>query len=505
MNLDTSETEVIIRDDLGKVDGIAVEWESGLIYWTDYIYERIEVAKLNGSSRKTLVFNNLTNPRGIAVDPRRGFMFWTDWEIWNSNIERADLTGENRQTLVELYSYGIPFSVVIEYEPERIYWMDKSHGNSADFNGHHRRYVPYIRENINPVDLALYGDNLYWVDRNSRSIHWFNKTRPVEILSFGHLTDGTLVGVVVSDESRQPAASAVNKSSCRLNNGGCSHLCLLAPGGRSKCACSNGVALQADNKTCSNVTQPGKPPPPVPDVKVRLRGSSWSHEGRVEVYHEGEWGTICNDYWGLKEAAVVCRMLNYSKVVKVVRGAYYGRVHSSFPIWMDNVKCRGDEQTIAACRHNGWNVHDCNHNKDAGIVCKNDSIPPTEGPTLSPGPHPVLKVRLQSGKTINQGRVELFLNNTWGTICDDHWGIEEANVICRMLNYSEGAWSAPCCDWFRGFDVPRKIWLDDVHCVGDEQSVAECRHGGWGKHNCGHGDDVGVVCKYTPIPTPATM
>jgi len=64
--------KVIIRDDLGKVDGIAVEWESGLIYWTDYIYERIEVAKLNGSSRKTLVFNNLTNPRGIAVDPRRG-------------------------------------------------------------------------------------------------------------------------------------------------------------------------------------------------------------------------------------------------------------------------------------------------------------------------------------------------------------------------------------------------------------------------------------------------
>jgi len=54
------------------VDGIAVEWESGLIYWTDYIYERIEVAKLNGSSRKTLVFSNLNTPRGVAVDPRRG-------------------------------------------------------------------------------------------------------------------------------------------------------------------------------------------------------------------------------------------------------------------------------------------------------------------------------------------------------------------------------------------------------------------------------------------------
>ena len=120
------------------------------------------------------------------------------------------------------------------------------------------------------------------------------------------------------------------------------------------------------------------------DVKVRLRGSNSSNEGRVEVYHEGKWGTICNDYWGLKEATVVCRMLDYSAAVKVVRVAYkyYGRVNSSFPIWMDNVKCRGDEQTIAACRHRGWNVHNCNHNEDAGIVCKNDSILPTEGKQL---------------------------------------------------------------------------------------------------------------------------
>ena len=64
--------KVIIRDDLGQVDGLAVEWESGLIYWTDYIFERIEVAKLNGSSRKTLFTSNLYNPRGIAVDPKSG-------------------------------------------------------------------------------------------------------------------------------------------------------------------------------------------------------------------------------------------------------------------------------------------------------------------------------------------------------------------------------------------------------------------------------------------------
>ena len=130
-------------------------------------------------------------------------MFWADWGT-DAKIERADLTGENRQTLVNLYSQWIPISVVIEFEAQRIYWMDKSYLNNADLDGYYRHYVHYIRENINPVDLALYGDNLYWVDKNSRSINWLNKTHPVDMLSFGHLTNGILVGAVISDESRQP-------------------------------------------------------------------------------------------------------------------------------------------------------------------------------------------------------------------------------------------------------------------------------------------------------------
>jgi len=69
-------------------------------------------------------------------------------------------------------------------------------------------------------------------------------------------------------------------------------------------------------------------------------------------------------------------MLNFSGAFHV---GYFGAGNKSFPIWMDNVKCRGDEQSIAACRHRGWEEHDCSHAEDAGVVCRNDSIPPTEG------------------------------------------------------------------------------------------------------------------------------
>ena len=64
--------KVIIRDDLGEIYGLAVEWESEKIYFTDFIFERIEVANLDGTFRKTLITEDLYSPRGIAVDPKSG-------------------------------------------------------------------------------------------------------------------------------------------------------------------------------------------------------------------------------------------------------------------------------------------------------------------------------------------------------------------------------------------------------------------------------------------------
>lgn len=121
------------------------------------------------------------------------------------------------------------------------------------------------------------------------------------------------------------------------------------------------------------------------EVKLRLTGSSSQSEGRVEVLHKGMWGTICDDHWGLQEATVVCRMLNYSSSAKAISSAhrYYGPGNLSYPIWLTNVKCQGDEQNIADCRHDGWNVHRCYHYQDAAVECTNRSIPPSEGTSVT--------------------------------------------------------------------------------------------------------------------------
>ena len=100
---------------------------------------------------------------------------------------------------------------------------------------------------------------------------------------------------------------------------------------------------------------------------VRLVDGLTSYEGRVEVYHNGEWGTVCDDGWDLNDAQVVCRQLGFVSAITARIGAYYGE--GSGQIWLDNVNCVGTELTIENCPHRGWGIEDCGHYEDAGVQC----------------------------------------------------------------------------------------------------------------------------------------
>ena len=106
---------------------------------------------------------------------------------------------------------------------------------------------------------------------------------------------------------------------------------------------------------------------------VRLRDGS-PYSGRVEVYHDGTWGTVCDDHWDIKEATVVCRMLGFRYAWTALSFASYvipdnPDLVGTGPIWLDDVACTGNESSLTGCNHRGWLMHNCDHLEDAGVVC----------------------------------------------------------------------------------------------------------------------------------------
>ena len=90
-------------------------------------------------------------------------------------------------------------------------------------------------------------------------------------------------------------------------------------------------------------------------------------EGRVEIFYKGEWGTVCDDSWDLRDAIVVCRQLGYTTAVRRSIDAEFGQ--GTGRIWRDNVLCRGTESMLSSCSASYWGNNDCYHSDDSGVVC----------------------------------------------------------------------------------------------------------------------------------------
>uniref|UniRef100_A0A8C5IDS3 EGF-like domain-containing protein n=1 Tax=Junco hyemalis TaxID=40217 RepID=A0A8C5IDS3_JUNHY len=245
-----SSWQVLHRTGLSNPDGLAVDWVGGNLYWCDKGRDTIEVSKLNGAYRTVLVNSGLREPRALVVDVQNGYLYWTDWGD-HSLIGKIGMDGTNRSVIVDT-KITWPNGLTLDYINSRIYWADarEDYIEFASLDGSNRHTV--LSQDIPHIfALTLFEDFIYWTDWETKSINRAHKTTGANktlLISTLHRP----MDIHIYHPYRQPD---VPNHPCKTNNGGCSNLCLLSPGGGHKCACPTNFYLGSDGKTCvSNCT-----------------------------------------------------------------------------------------------------------------------------------------------------------------------------------------------------------------------------------------------------------
>ena len=99
-------------------------------------------------------------------------------------------------------------------------------------------------------------------------------------------------------------------------------------------------------------------------------------------------------------------------------------------------------------------------------------------------------MRLEDGVANFTGRVEVLYNGEWGTVCSDEFDENDAAVVCRQAGYGP-----PIRYWIDPSHRRHgRIWLDDLECLGTENTLSECRSSSWGDTNCDHTQDIFIEC-----------
>ena len=213
----------------------------------------------------------------------------------------------------------------------------------------------------------------------------------------------------------------------------------------------------------------------------------------MEVNYNGEWGTVCDDGWDDTDAGVVCRQLGFGSSGTAIGSADFGQGSGS--IWLDSVTCTGNESTLATCGHLGVGITtDCSHLKDVYITCAgkfSKTYLCIYACNCSSYVYTYIRICYLTGFSTRvhnkleednptKGGVEILINDKWGLICADGWGVNDAIVVCKEKNLGSKGNAIPYA-----YNETETIWLSGVNCVGNETQLSFCPHNGIGvMDNC---------------------
>ncbi|ERL86348.1 hypothetical protein D910_03756 [Dendroctonus ponderosae] len=257
---DGTELQHIIKEGIGSngIRGLAIDWIAGNLYFTNvFPHENyLEVCGLDGKHRKVLVKTTIDAPRELAVNPIKRLLFWIDYGQY-PRIGKAFLDGTGWKPLV---TSGIsnPRDLTIDMNTHDVYWVDAKLDmiQRVSFSGGSRQV---IRRNLpNPMGIAVYKSEIYWVDRNLRSVFKASKQPDSTLVPTRVRTNlDKLRDIAIFDITNQPADES---NPCRKVSE-CEQLCFSFPndpsanaGNDFKCSCATGT-LASDGKKCTSIDE----------------------------------------------------------------------------------------------------------------------------------------------------------------------------------------------------------------------------------------------------------
>lgn len=319
--------------------------------------------------------------------------------------------------------------------------------------------------------------------------------------------------------------------------------------------------------------------------EIRLLGGPTDLEGRLEIYHDGQWGVVCDNNWNYTTGGeVVCRQLGFGGVIWPDSDTWYGTSYSKY--WIADVVCDGTEKSLTDCKYSESYSQPCSirSNWQVSIKCtKKEMTTTTMSTPTSPEPSKALlplenvrllrlpidtvtltwdipsddmlavhvyyttvtdtsmekwqqeqlsgnvrtamitgllpsysyafrvqaiyhqggselsdvlevsnirNIRLTNGATPNEGLIEAFHDSTWGHVCDSHWDVRDAVVVCRQIGLSGGE---PLIGSYFGKGLSHKV-LVNVSCTGKEEEFEKCPFAVVDMTTCGNSESAGVRC-----------
>jgi len=193
---------------------------------------------------------------------------------------------------------------------------------------------------------------------------------------------------------------------------------------------------------------------------VDAGGNPSTSRGRVEVGR----GTVCDRLFGQIDGDVVCKQLGYTAGAMAIKpAAFFGQ--GSGQVLVDGSACTEADTDLALCARFPPEVgYDLGHDRDVGVICRTN----------------VRLVAEDGSMGGNSGRLEVFNDGQWGTVCMGGFEQTGADTVCKQLGFNLGATSfgpySPPDGVFTPADVTRPVALSGLACRGNEQNILSCAY-----------------------------